>query len=346
MTGSLQPADAPARVALITGITGQDGYYLTQSLLADGYAVHGTTRDRGGAAASAFRAAFPDGAVTLHQTTLGEQPEVEALIDRVGPQEIYHLAGQSHVGWSFDHPVETLDANARTTIILLEAVRRRHGAGHEIRLLNTASSELFGGAQTWPQTEQTPLSPRSPYACSKAYAYLQTGVSRRNFGLFASNAILYNHESPRRPTRYVTRKITRTAALISAGLEDSLTLGRLDTGRDWGDARDTVRAMRLILAADSPDDFVVATNRWRTLEELLTVAFETVGLDWRRYVRQDPNLIRPAEVSRLQGDYAKANRLLGWEPQIAFGDLIGEMVATDLALIADDAAGCCFPAGG
>lgn len=332
MTTNSQP---PFATALITGVTGQDGSYLSESLLADGVRVVGTTRNATGENARRFTEHLGTraDAVELVAVDLADPDAVAALFDRTQPDRVFHLAGQSHVGRSFEAPLETLDANARATLVLLEEVRRQADAGGEVRFLQASSSELFGSADQSPQTEQTPLRPCSPYACSKAYAYLQTIAHRQTYGLKASNAILYNHESPRRPEQYVTRKITRAAARIAAGLQKELVLGRLDVGRDWGDARDTVRAMRLILEHDAADDFIVATNTWHTLEQFLDAAFGAVELDWRDYVRQDAAFMRPQEVRHLQGDASKAQRELGWTPAYSFERLVREMVEADRRLI-------------
>ena len=319
---------SPGTVALITGVTGQDGSYLAESLLADGIAVHGTTR--GGESVARFRDWLGPAAeaVTLHQSTADGRPDYAGLLDRIAPTEIYHLAGQTHVGRSFDAPLETLDANARETLALLEAIRRSPRSD-AIRLVNASSAAVFGSAPH-PQTEQTPLAPASPYACSKAYAQLQTAMHRSAYGLKASSVILYNHESPRRGRAFVTRKIARAAAAISLGLEDTLTLGSLDVGRDWGHARDFVQAMRLVAAADSPDDYIVATGTYHTLGDLLDLAFGHVGLDWSGRIRQDPDLIRPDDSSRLQGDASKIRERLGWRPQTTLAELVAEMVDAEL----------------
>ena len=320
---------ASGSVALITGITGQDGSYLAESLLADGVEVHGTTR--GGESVDRFRGWLDDRADSVVLHPVGEPIDYAALLARIAPTAIYHLAGQTHVGRSFEAPLETLDANARGTLALLEAVRRspRRDA---IRLVNASSAAVFGSAPH-PQTEATPLAPASPYACSKAYAQLQTAMHRGTYGLHASSVILYNHESPRRGPAFVTRKIARAAAAISLGCEDGLTLGSLDVGRDWGHARDFVHAMRLVAAADTPDDYIIATGTYHTLADLLDLAFGHVGLDWAGLVRQDPALIRPDDDSRLQGDASKIRERLGWVPRTTLAGLVAEMVDAELAAL-------------
>ncbi|MFG0334364.1 MAG: GDP-mannose 4,6-dehydratase, partial [Maioricimonas sp. JB049] len=257
-------------------------------------------------------------------------PEVSRLCFEIEPHEIYNLAAQSHVARSFRAPVETLTANANGTLVLLEAARECCNNGREVRMYHASTSEMFGAPDVYPQNEQTPFRPCSPYACSKVYAFHQVVNYREAHGLYACNGILFNHESPRRPDTYVTRKITRSAARIAAGLETSLTLGNLEVGRDWGFAREYVEAMWRLLQQDAPEDFVIATNRWHTLEEFLERAFQRVGLNWRDHVIQDPTLMRPAEVTRLQGDYGRAREKLQWEPRTTFESLVDIMVDADV----------------
>ena len=325
------------RRALITGITGQDGFYLAQSLLADGYRVHGTTREASSRQATQFSTDFAEaiaaGQVSLHPCDLRSPEAVAEVIVAAKPTEVYHLAAQSHVGRSFEEPIETLGDNGMATLVLLEAVRDLTSDERPIRFVNASSSELFAGADDVPQTEQTAIRPISPYGCTKAYAHLQTICHRDAYGLHASNAVLFSHESPRRPVRYVTRKITRAAARIAAGVQSELVLGNLDVGRDWGDARDTVRALRLIASAHRPDDYIVATNTHRTLAEFLDTAFAVVGLDWRSYVRQDPGLVRPRDAVQTQGDWSKIHQALGWTPQRPFEAWVREMVEVDQAIL-------------
>ncbi len=324
--------------ALITGVTGQDGTYLTELLLEKGYAVHGITRSLSAESTLLFRQLIPPGApFELHQCDLTSKQAVKRLCQDVEPDEIYNLASQSHVGESFNNPLETLSANATATLILLEAVREFDKHGKEVRIYHASTSDMFGSPDNYPQTEKTRFHPRSPYACSKIYAFHQMVNYREAHGLFACNGILYNHESPRRPERYVTRKITMAAAKIAAGLQNELTLGNLDVGRDWGYAKEYVVAMWKMLQQATADDYIVATNEWHTLEEFLERAFHRVNLNWKDHVRQDPAFMRPAEVTRLQGDYSKAKEELNWEPTVRFGELIDLMVDADVALLKEHA---------
>ena len=320
--------------ALITGVTGQDGSYLTELLLSKGYSVHGTTRNQQGESAAAlFKLPAISSAsdrVQLHQVELSDAPAIERLVHDVQPHEIYHLAAQSHVGQSFSSPMETIDANVGGTVAILEAART---CPMPVRIYQASSSEMFGATSSWPQTETTPFEPRNPYACSKVCAYHLAANYREAHGLFVCNGILYNHESPRRPERYVTRKITLAAARIASGLQKELVLGNLDVGRDWGYAKEFVEAMWLMLQQDDPDDFIVATNTWHTLREFLDAAFQSLDLDWNQVVRIDPSLLRPTESLRLQGDYSKAFTDMGWKPDTEFSDLVELMVQSDLELV-------------
>jgi GDPmannose 4,6-dehydratase len=273
------------------------------------------------------------GQFDLFEVDYADNAAVQERILSLQPDEIYNLAAQSHVGRSFAEPLRTLDVNARLALVVLEAARCLDREGRAPRVYQAGSSEMFGAARLFPQDERTPFRPRSPYACSKVYAFHQTVNYRESYGLFACNGILYNHESPRRPEHYVTRKITRTAARIAAGLQQTLELGNLDVGRDWGFAGDYTDAMWRMLQAEAPGDYVIATNEWHTLRELLERAFRRVGLDWRDHVVMNSHFMRPAEVSRLQGDYAKAKAVLGWEPTVRFDELIDQMVDADVALV-------------
>lgn len=332
------------RRALITGVTGQDGWYLSRLLLQRGYEVVGTSRRPDGAAAQELLRCAESWSLQSDQFRLvrlepTESAQVERLVQAYQPQEVYNLASQSHVGRSFAAPRETLQANVGGAVALLEAVRTlpaRLGA----RMYQASSSEMFGAAATYPQNEHTPFRPRSPYACAKVCAYHLCVQYRESYGLFVSNGILFNHESPRRSPEYVTRKITRGAARIAAGIDRELTLGNLDVGRDWGFAGDYVDAMWRMLQHDRPDDFCIATNQWRRLEEFLDAAFARVGRRWRDYVRIDPALCRPAEVTRLQGDYSKAERLLDWRPTTSFDALVQMMVDADVAAIRETEPTC------
>ncbi len=330
---SRELVDAHPRRALITGATGQDGSYLTELLLGKGYEVHGTTRHPGSVASRRLtelvaRQAMEAGRFRLHCLDLTEPEAVCNLLATLQPHEVYNLAGQSHVGRSFELAFETLEANARGALSVLVAARRLSDE-LPVRVYQASSSEMFGTPREYPQTEQTPFRPCTPYACSKAYAFHQAVVFRDAYQVYVSNGILFNHESPRRPAHYVTRKVTRAAARIAAGLEREVLLGNLDGGRDWGYAPEYVEAMWRMLQQPAPDDYVIATNAWHTLPQLLELAFSQVGLNWQDHVRTDLRLIRPTETGRLQGDYRKAEAVLGWRPHTDFASLIRLMVAAD-----------------
>jgi GDPmannose 4,6-dehydratase len=258
------------------------------------------------------------------------------LIGKIQPEEVYNLAAQSHVRVSFDSPEYTTDITATGAVRLLEAIRE---TGIKPRFYQASSSEMYGKVQEIPQTERTPFYPRSPYGCAKVYAYWITVNYRESYGLHASNGILFNHESPRRGETFVTRKITRAVAHISAGLQKKLYLGNLDAQRDWGYAKEYVEAMWRILQQDEPDDYVIATNETHSVREFLDVAFRHVDLDWKDYVEMDSRYCRPAEVDLLIGDYSKAKRSLGWEPRTRFVDLVKLMVDADVKLLKDHRAG-------
>ncbi len=326
-----------AKNALITGITGQDGSYLAEFLLSKGYEVHGLIRR-----ASTFNTGrldsiysdphVRDNRLFLHYGDLSDASGLSRLVNRVHPDEIYNLAAQSHVRVSFDSPEYTTDITATGTLRLLEALCE---TGVKPRFYQASSSEMFGRAREIPQNENTPFHPRSPYGCSKVYAYWITVNYREAYGVHASNGILFNHESPRRGETFVTRKITRAAAHIAASLQDKLFLGNLDAKRDWGYAREYVQAMWLMLQQDQPDDYVIATNETHSVREFLELAFGCVNLDWRKHVEIDPRYYRPAEVDVLIGDYSKARRQLGWEPKTKFADLVKLMVEADVQLVKD-----------
>jgi len=321
--------------ALITGITGQDGAYLSELLLGKDYELHGTTRCLNGASVQRFLSFIgPDlgSRVQLHELTNMDKARVQELIQRVRPAEVYHLAGQSHVGHSFEQPFETVQSNVLSSLAILEACRELNRS-QSIRVYQACSSEMFGAPVTFPQDESTPFHPRSPYGCSKVCSYHLAVNYREAYDLFASNGILFNHESPRRPDSYVTRKITMGVARIMHGLQDKLVLGSLDVGRDWGFAKEYVDAMWRMLQQDEPSDYVIASNRWNSLSSFLEAAFEPAGLKWRDYVTTDSALVRPVEVSRLQGDYSKAERELGWSPKTQFNELAQLMVLSDLERI-------------
>ncbi|MBX3441645.1 MAG: GDP-mannose 4,6-dehydratase [Planctomyces sp.] len=324
-------SDAPR--ALITGITGQDGTYLTELLLEKGYAVYGTSRREPHAAERALRRQIGDawdaGRIQLFQAELADAERIFDIVQAVLPHETYHLGAQSHVGLSFESPFETVDANARGTLAMIDAVRRIAEI-QPVRMYQASTSELFGKPDVWPQTEKTPFHPRNPYACSKAYAFDVSVCYREAYGVYVCNGIQYNHESPRRDPRYVTRKITQAAARIAAGRQERLELGRIDVGRDWGYAPEYVDAMWRMLQQPEPDDYIVATNEWHPLTEFLDIAFARVGRNWRDCVDSDPRLMRPSETGRLQGDYSKARDRLGWSPRTTFTELVEQMVDADV----------------
>ncbi len=312
---------AVSRRALVTGVTGQDGPYLCELLLAEGYEVHGLVMP-----GELVPPEVP-AALQLHEGLLTDSASLQAALAAARPQEIYNLAAATSVAASFNDPLAVADVTGLGVLRLLEAVR---SSGAPIRLLQASSSEIFGGAVTSPQDETTPLCPISPYGVAKAFAHQTVQLYRRSHGVFAATAILYNHESPRRGPGFVTRKITTAAARISHGLEGELPLGNLDVVRDWGYAPDYVRAMHLALQQGVADDYVVATGETHTLRELLDIAFSSVGLDWHRHVVTDPALLRPAEPIRLCGDASRARTRLGWAPTRDFAAIVREMVAADL----------------
>jgi GDPmannose 4,6-dehydratase len=309
-----------ARRALVTGIAGQDGSYLAELLLGQGYDVFGTVLS------------LPEDleqGVELIQLELTDADAVAAAIREVEPDEIYHLASVSFVPASWEDPVGTSSFAAASAAALLEGIRR---ARPEARFLNAASAEVFGVPRETPQTEETPIAPITPYGAGKTFAHFLTGSFRRHYGLHTSSAILFNHESVRRPEHFLSRKVSRGAAAISLGLEQELRLGDLSAQRDWGYAGDYVRAMWLMLQADEPDDYVVATGEAHTVEQFVAAAFEHVGLDWRDHVRFDEAFVRGASDSPLLvGDPTKIKERLGWEPEVSFPELVQTMVDTDLA---------------
>lgn len=320
-----------SRRALVTGITGQDGSYLAELLLARGYEVHGIIRR-----ASTFNTDRidhiyqdphePDVTLRLHYGDMTDGSQLARLIRCLEPDEIYNLAAQSHVAVSFSQPEYTGDVDALGVVRLLEAIRE---SGVETRLYQAGTSEMFGDAPP-PQNEQTPLRPRSPYGAAKLYAHWLVRSYREAYGMFAVNGILFNHEGPRRGKRFVTRKITRAVAAITAGDQEVVYLGNLDARRDWGHARDYVRAMWLMLQQDEPDDYVVGTGRTHTVRQFAATAFAHVGLHWEPFVEIDAAYLRPAEVNHLQADAKKARQTLGWEPTVDFDALVAGMVEADL----------------
>ena len=323
--------------ALITGITGQDGSYLTELLMSKGYEVHGLIRRASSFNTERIDTIYRDphekGArLFLHYGDLCDANSLSHIIRAVKPTEVYNLGAQSHVRVSFDNPIYTADADAVGALKLLEAVRDyQESSGYQIRYYQASSSEMFGKVQEVPQKETTPFYPRSPYGCAKVFAHWASINYREAYGLHASCGILFNHESPRRGETFVTRKITRAVGRIKLGLQKKLYLGNLDAQRDWGYAGDYVKAMWLMLQQPEPDDFVIATGETHSIEELVERAFAEVGIaDWRQYVRQDPKFFRPAEVDLLIGDASKARTKLGWRPEVAFEELVRMMVAHDL----------------
>lgn len=343
---------ASKRVALITGVTGQDGAYLAEYLLGLGYTVHGVKRR-----SSSFNTARVDHLYRdphdedvpflMHYGDMTDSTNLIRLMQQIRPTEIYNLAAQSHVGVSFESPEYTANADAVGVLRILEAIRIL-GMEKETRFYQASTSELFGLVQEIPQKETTPFYPRSPYGVAKLYGYWITVNYREAYGMFASNGILFNHESPLRGETFVTRKITRAVARIEVGLEDTLYLGNLDAQRDWGHAKDYVEGMHLILQADRPDDFVLATGEMHSVREFVTASFaevdrriewqgkgiDEVGIDGKTgkvLVKVDPTYFRPTEVELLIGDASKARQMLGWSPKRKFTELVSEMVASDLA---------------
>src|SRR5215203_6473841 len=326
--------------ALITGITGQDGSYLAELLLAKGYEVHGIIRR-----ASTFNTDRIDHIyqdphdenprLVLHHGDLADGVMLVNLMRDIAPDEVYHLGAQSHVKVSFEMPEYTGDVTGVGTIRLLEAIR---ASGVDTRFYQASSSEMFGSTPP-PQNEATPFHPRSPYGVAKAAAYWATVNYREAYDMFAVNGILFNHESPRRGETFVTRKITRAVARIAAGLQEKLWLGNLEAKRDWGYAPDYVEAMWMMLQADEPDDFVIATGETHTVREIVEIAFARQGLDPEEHLEIDPKYYRPSEVDALLGDASKAKAVLGWEPKVRFKELVELMVDADVVALEDQMAG-------
>jgi GDPmannose 4,6-dehydratase len=322
--------------ALITGITGQDGSYLSELLLDKGYEVHGIIRRTSTFNTDRIDHIYQDphqedARLFLHYGDLTDGTTLRRILEDVKPIEIYNLGAQSHVRVSFDSPEYTVDSVGMGTLRLLEAIRDyQQRTGIEVRFYQAGSSEMYGKVQEVPQRETTSFYPRSPYACAKVYAHWQTVNYRESYDLFACNGILFNHESPRRGETFVTRKITRALARIVAGQQKKLYMGNLDSKRDWGYAKDYVRAMWLMLQQNEPDDYVIATGETHSVREFLDVAFSYVNLDWQEHVEFDDRYLRPAEVDLLIGDAAKAQQKLGWEPTLSFEQLVTLMVEADL----------------
>ena len=320
-----------AMKALVTGITGQDGSYLAEWLLSKGYIVHGLIRRSSTFNTERIDHIYvdphdPQAKLFLHYGDITDSGQLTNLIYNIQPDEVYHLAAQSHVRVSFDMPEFTGDITAIGTTRLLESIRR---SGIKTKFYQASSSEMFGGTPP-PQNEETPFKPRSPYAAAKLYAYWMVQNYREAYGIFAVNGILFNHESPRRGETFVTRKISRAAARIKFGLREKLYLGNLEAKRDWGYAPDFVEAMWLMLQRENPEDFVIATGETHSVKEFLEEAFGQVGLDWRDHVEMDPHYLRPLDVSVLQGDASKAKKKLNWEPKVRFKELVKIMVGADI----------------
>ncbi len=309
--------------ALICGISGQDGAYLARLLLDKGYEVHGTARDAQMATFFNLDRLGIRGRVAVHSMALNDFRSVLQVLAKVRPDEVYNLAGQSSVGLSFDQPVETLESISVGTLNLLEAIRF---IGTTIRFYNAGSSESFGNTGGEPADESTPFRPRSPYAVAKATAFWEVANYRDAYNLFACTGILFNHESPLRPERFVTQKIVKAACAIAAGTQDKLHLGNISIARDWGWAPEYVEAMWLMLQQDAPDDFVIATGATHTLQEFVAAAFAAVGLDWQKHVICDPSLLRPSEIMVSRGCPDKALRELGWQAQSRMPDVVRMMV--------------------
>ena len=320
--------------ALITGITGQDGSYLTELLLDKGYKVYGLIRRSSSFNTERISHLYQD----IHEedlklkliyADLSDGSNIDIILNDIEPDEIYNMGAQSHVRVSFDQPIYTSNVNALGSLRLLEAIRR---IAKKVRYYQASSSEMYGKVKEIPQNENTPFHPRSPYACSKAYAYWQTVNYREAYKMHASNGILFNHESPRRGETFVTRKITRAATRIKLGLQDKLYLGNLDAKRDWGFAGDYVEAMWAILQLEEPDDYVIATGETHSVREFLDEVFGYLDIDWREYVEIDPRYFRPTEVDILQGDASKARKKLNWKPKVTFKELARMMTNSDMEI--------------
>lgn len=327
--------------ALITGITGQDGSYLADLLISKGYEVHGIIRRSSTFNTQRIDHLYQDPEILgkklfLHYGDLADGVQMVKLLYSLNPDEIYHLAAQSHVRVSFDVPEYTGDVTGLGTVRILEAIRE---AGlNKCRFYQASSSEMFGLVQEVPQTEKTPFYPRSPYGCAKVYAYWLTINYRESYNLHTTNGILFNHESPRRGETFVTRKITRAATRIKMGLQEKLYLGNLDAKRDWGYAKEYVEAMWLMLQQDSGDDYVMATNETHSVKDFVKETFSLLDLDWEKYVDYDKRYERPSEVDLLIGDPSKAKLKLNWEPKVKFKELVKIMVDSDLELAKNEAA--------
>src|SRR6266700_6546496 len=323
------------KVALITGITGQDGSYLSELLLEKDYIVHGIVRRTSNLLRSRIEHLRRDEKIYgrrlfLHYGDLSDSATLSRIVADVQPMELYHLAGQSHVGLSFEIPESTCEEAGMATLRLLEIARSQ---SQPVRFYHASSSEIFGNASEIPQTENTPLRSTSPYGCAKAFATQLARIYRQSYGLFVCNGILYNHESPRRGENFVTRKIARAAARIARNLDDELVLGNLESQRDWGRAHDYVQAMWMMLQHKTADDYVVATGETHSVREFVEAAFAVVDLPWEKYVKRDSSFDRPTEPARLVGCADKIYHVLGWKPTGTFSQLVHEMVEAELAAI-------------
>ncbi|MDF1593538.1 MAG: GDP-mannose 4,6-dehydratase [Desulfobacterales bacterium] len=324
--------------ALITGITGQDGSYLSELLLEKGYEVHGIVRRVAleHPQARMWRLRHLQDQLHIHSASMESYASIFNTVSEIKPDECYHLAAQSYVSYSFEDEFSTINTNLNGTHYILSAIKRQ---APDCRFYFAASSEMFGKVQQTPQNENTPFHPRSPYGISKMAGYELTRNYREGYGLFALSGILFNHESPRRGAEFVTRKISSGAAKVKLGIEKEIRLGNLEAKRDWGHARDYVRAMWLMLQQDEPEDYVVATGESHSVREFLEVAFSYVGLDYQDYLVVDENLYRPAEVHILEGDSAKAREKLNWKPVVLFDELVKEMVDGDMKWYSPGGAG-------
>jgi len=318
--------------AFITGVEGQDGSYLAELLLSNEYEVHGTFRPIGNGGSPNLKllkqgAQTAPGKLVLHPADLDDSAALYQALERCSPDEIYHLASQTHVGQSFEKVEETCRVTGLGSLRLLELARKLPQVP---RFFHASSSEIFGSPEFSPQDENTPVAPVTPYGCAKAFGTQMTRIYRKNFGLFAVNGILFNHESPRRGENFVTRKICRAVAAIKAGQQQELVLGDTSAQRDWGNARDYVRGMWLSLQHSSPEDFIFATGKLHRVQDIVEIAFRAAGLEWQAFVRQDAGLLRPADPRQVVGNPAKAKNLLGWEPNTSFEQTITEMTESEL----------------
>jgi len=314
--------------ALITGVTGQDGSYIAELLLDKGYEVYGLKRRTSNEGYGNVAHLLND--ITIIEGDLLDQVSLNGVVKDIKPDELYHLAAQSHVGTSFKQPLYTAEATGLGTLRLLEAIKE---FSPSTRFYNAATSELFGDVQEMPQTERTPFYPRSPYGVAKQFGYWTTVNYRESYKIFASNGILFNHSSPRRGEEFATRKITKAAAKIKLGLQENLFMGNIDAKRDEGHASDYVEAMYMMLQHDSPDNFIVSTGETHSIKEMIEVVFGHCGLDWEKHVKIDPAFFRPAEVNVLWGDCSKIKKVLGWKPKYNWKDLLIEMVENDIKLL-------------